>query len=176
VAERQGGLRALLAPSKGTEEAELLLLPGRRWELLSLNSEAAHAEDSAQVRWLRRAPAKPRACRIAFWHPRPLQRWEARRPGRRGAAVGCPARYAAIVVAAHDHEMQRLNPTDDITQFVVGAGGRSHYKIDRGDPRLAFANDRDDGAEPPRAAAGVAAYAFVSASGKRLDSGTISCR
>ena len=39
-----------------------------RWQLLSLNSEAPHDEDSAQVRWLRRAVAEPGTCRIAFWH------------------------------------------------------------------------------------------------------------
>ena len=36
------------------------------WELLSLNSEAAHDADSAQVRWLRRAVAEPGTCRLAF--------------------------------------------------------------------------------------------------------------
>ena len=42
--------------------------------------------------------------------------------------------------------MQRLQPIDGITSFVSGAGGARHYDLRRDDPRLAFADDRHDGA------------------------------
>ncbi len=146
------------------------------WELLSLNSEAGHDEDSEQLRWLRRAVTAPGNCRIAFWHRarfsagthgdqddiEPL--WEALR-GK-----------ATIVVAGHDHDMQRLRPIDGITQFVSGAGGRSHYAVDRGDPRLGFANDRDYGGLRLELRPGVAEYAYFATSGEELDSGAIRCR
>ena len=38
------------------------------WEILSLNSQAPHRSDSAQLSWLRSALAGPGDCRIAFWH------------------------------------------------------------------------------------------------------------
>ena len=146
------------------------------WELLSLNSEAAHDADSAQVRWLQGAVAEPGTCRLAFWH---RARFSA---GRHGDQEDVAPLWdslrgkAAIVVAAHDHDLQRLHPIDGITQFVSGAGGRSLYETDDGDGRLAFANDRDYGALRLELRPGVADYAFVTSSGKRLDSGTVSCR
>lgn len=146
------------------------------WQLLSLNSEAPHDEDSAQVRWLRRAVAEPGTCRLAFWH---RARFSAGKHGDQDdvAPLWDALRgKAAIVAAAHDHDMQRLHPIDGITQFVSGAGGRSHYEIDDADPRLAFANDRDDGALRLDLRPGVVDYAFVSSSGQTLDSGTVRCR
>lgn len=146
------------------------------WELLSLNSEAPHEHGSAQLEWLRGEVAGPGRCRIAFWHrarfsagkhgdqddTQPL--WEALR------------RKAAIVVVGHDHNLQRLLPIDGITQFVCGGGGKSHYELDRADPRLAFANDRDYGALRLELRPGFARYSFVAVSGEVLDAGEIGCR
>ena len=146
------------------------------WELLSLSSEAPHGEGSNQLRWLRRAVAAPGTCRIAFWH---RARFSAGNHGDQEDIEPLWAALrgkAAIAVAAHDHDMQRFKPIDGITQFVAGAGGRSHYDVDRGDPRLAFADDCDYGALRLRLRPGVADYAFVSTSGDELDSGAISCR
>jgi predicted phosphodiesterase len=147
-----------------------------RWQLLSLNSEAPHDEDSAQVRWLRRAVAEPGTCRIAFWH---RARFSGGKHGDQNDLEplwGALRGKAAIVVAGHDHDMQRLKPIDGIAQFVSGAGGRSLYEIDGGDSRLAFANDRHYGALRLELRRGAAGYAFISSSGRRLDSGTIRCR
>jgi 3-phytase len=147
------------------------------WQLLSLNSEAPHGPLSAQLSWLRTKLRRPGTCRLAFWHrPRfsagtghgdqedvaPL--WDALR------------QRAAIVVNAHDHDMQRLRPRDGITQFVSGAGGHSRYEIDFGYPGLAFGNDGDSGALRLELRRGVARYAFVTAEGRTLDSGSVSCR
>lgn len=120
-----------------------------------------------------RAPGR---CRIAFWH---RARFSA---GRHGDQADTDPLWAAlrdkatIVVVGHDHNMQRLHPIDGITQFVSGAGGRSHYEFDPSDERLAFANDRDYGALRLELSPGVARYAFVSASGETLDFGELGCR
>jgi len=72
--------------------------------------------------------------------------------------------------------MQRLHPIDAITSFVSGAGGRSHYTLDRTDRRLAFGDDRLEGALRLRLRRGAADYAFVSSAGSVLDRGTVRCR
>jgi hypothetical protein len=146
------------------------------WEILSLNSEARHRRGSAQLRWLRRAAAEPGNCRLAFWHRPRLS------AGKHGDQQDIHFLWAAlrgkakIAVAGHDHNMQRFRPIHGITQFVSGAGGRNHYPVDRGHPRLAFADDRDYGALRLTLQPGLARYAFVSLAGKRLDSGTLRCR
>jgi hypothetical protein len=82
---------------------------------------------------------------------------------------------AAIVLAGHEHDMQRFKPIDGITEFVSGAGGKSHYPI-RGDRRLAFSDDTSDGALRLRLRRGLASYAFIAAGGRVLDQGRVSCR
>jgi len=149
------------------------------WEVLSLNSEAAHGSASPQLRWLtERLRRGPRGnCRIAFWHrPRfsagtthgdqpdiePL--WAALR-GR-----------AALVLNGHDHNSQRLLPRDGIVELVAGAarGGEPLYPL-RSDPRLAFGNDDDLTALRLELRPRHARFAFVSADGRTLDSGTVPC-
>ena len=146
------------------------------WQLLSLNSEAPLGTDSRQLRWLRRAVAGPGNCRLAFWH-RP--RFSAGSHGDQSDTEplwGALRGKAKIVVGGHDHNMQRLGPIDGITQFVSGAGGKGHYELDRSYPRLDFANDRDYGALRLELRPGRARYAFVTATGKMLDSGAVRCR
>ena len=146
------------------------------WDLLSLNSEAAHDGDSAQLRWLRRAVAAPGTCRIAFWHRARFSAGEHGDQDDLEPLWDALRGKATMVLSGHDHDMQRLRPIDGITQFVSGAGGRSHYELDRRDPRLAFGNDRDYGALRLELRPGNAGYAFFSSSGKRLDAGAIGCR
>ena len=146
------------------------------WTLLSLNSEAPHDRGSAQERWLREQLRAPGTCRLAYWHrprfsagtvhgdqPDMAPLWDALRG------------HAAIVLAGHEHDMQRFEPIDGITEFVSGAGGASHYPV-RPDDRVAFANDRDYGALRLTLRPGAAAYAFVTTSGRVLDRGTVTCR
>jgi acid phosphatase type 7 len=145
------------------------------WQVLSLNSEAPHDPGSAQLRWLARQVARPGTCRLAFWHrprfsagshgdqPDVAPLWKALR-GR-----------AALVVAGHDHDMQRLRPIDGITSFVSGAGGHGHYGL-RADPRRAFGDDRAYGALRIDLRPGHARLRFVAAGGRVLDSSAVRCR
>ena len=147
------------------------------WQLLSLNSEGDLSPDGDQVRWLRDQVSAEGTCRIAFWHrPRysagdnhgddeelaPL--WD--------SLVG----RASIVLTAHDHNMQRLEPRDGMTAFVSGAGGASHYPIKPDYDGVAFSNDTDDGALRLLLRPGSASFAFIATDGRTLDSGTIPCR
>jgi len=147
------------------------------WTILSIDSEDAHEPGSPQDRWLRSQLRTAGTCRIAFWHrprfnagthhgdqPDMAPVWDALR-GR-----------AAIVITGHEHGMQRLHPIDGITSFVSGAGGHGRYSLRRNDPRLAFGDDRHDGALRLRLRRGIAAYAFVSAAGAVLDAGAVRCR
>ncbi|MGH2839862.1 MAG: metallophosphoesterase family protein [Solirubrobacteraceae bacterium] len=147
------------------------------WRILSLNSESDHGTGSPQERWLR-AQLRERGgtCRIAFWH-RPRHS-----AGRHGDQADMEPIWsalrgrAAIVLNGHDHDMQRLHPIDGITTFVSGAGGHSSYGVDRSDDRVAFSDDEREGALRLRLSPGKASYAFISAPGRVLDSGTLRCR
>jgi Calcineurin-like phosphoesterase len=145
------------------------------WQLLSLNSQAPAGPHSVQVRWLREQVAEGGTCRLAFWH-RP--RYSAGQHGDDewvGTLWQTLRGRAALVVTAHDHDMQRLKPIDGMVELVSGAGGKSHYVVDRDDPRLAFSNDTDWGALRVELRPGAAAFAFVTTDGRTLDSGTVRC-
>jgi acid phosphatase type 7 len=145
------------------------------WHVISLNSEAPHGRNSPQVRWLRSRVRAPGTCRIAYWH-RP--RYSAGRHGDQSdvAPLWDALRgRATIVLAGHDHDMQRLRPIDGITQFVSGAGGNELYRVRR-EERVAFANDRDHGALRLDLRRGTATWAFVTADGRVIDRGTLRCR
>ncbi|MBA3747689.1 MAG: metallophosphoesterase [Solirubrobacterales bacterium] len=147
------------------------------WTILSVNAQTPHDAGTPQLGWLREQLRAPGTCRIAFWH-RPRFSAGTHHGDDDGVAPLWDALrgHAAIVLAGHEHNMQRLRPIDGITSFVSGAGGRSHYEVRRGDPRLAFADDVHDGALRLRLRRGVASYAFISADGRVLDRGTVRCR
>jgi hypothetical protein len=147
------------------------------WTILSIDSETDHGSGSQQLRWLRSRLRVPGTCRIAFWH-RPRFSAGTRHGDDAGMAPVWDALrgHAAIVLSGHEHDMQRLHPIDGITSFVSGAGGHSHYALRRDDPRLAFGDDWADGALRLRLRRGSASYAFVTAAGRVLDSGTLRCR
>jgi hypothetical protein len=147
------------------------------WEVLSLNSEAAHGARSRQLRWLRghlRGVAGD--CRLAFWHrPRfsagtvygdapdlaPL--WE--------ALVG----HASLVLSGHEHDLQRFRPRDGIVQIVAGAGRRALYPLGP-DRRLAFGRDDRVGALRIELQPGRALLEFRDTRGRVLDDSSVSCR
>lgn len=147
------------------------------WRFLSLNSEAPHDPGSPQVRWLERTLARERGtCTLAFWH-RPLQ--SAGKHGDQGDVepLWNPLRgKASIVVNAHDHNIQRLRPRDGIAEYIAGAGGRSRYKLDASDPRLAFADDQRDGALRIELRPGRAELSFVTVDGTVIDRSAVACR
>jgi 3',5'-cyclic AMP phosphodiesterase CpdA len=146
------------------------------WEIIALDSEVPHQRGSAQVRWLRRQVRRAGTCRIAFWH-RPRYSAGVRHGDDRDMdpVVDALRGRAAIVIAGHEHDMQRFRPIDGITHFVSGAGGRHRYDLHR-DARLAFGDDSHYGALRLRLRPGAAAHAFVAADGQILDSGTVRCR
>ncbi len=84
--------------------------------------------------------------------------------------------HAALVLNGHDHNLQRMRPIDGLTQIVSGAGGHGRYNVDDSDPRLALANDRQDGAVRIDLGPQRATVRFVSAKGATLDTSTTSCR
>jgi hypothetical protein len=146
------------------------------WQLLSLNSEAPHGARSAQLRWLRRQVRAPGTCRLAFWH-RP--RYSAGSHGDQADVQpfwNALRKHATLVLGGHDHDLQRLRPRGGITQLVAGAGGHSHYGIDRSDSRLAYADDTRNGALRLRLRSGRADIAFVEVTGRVLDRSTVQCR
>lgn len=130
-----------------------------------------------QTDWLQREVAGSGTCRLAFWHePRfsagtvhgdqpdvdPLWR------SLRGKA--------ALVVNAHEHDMQRMKPRDGIVEFVTGAGGHGdRYHVVGSDARLAFSDDDHDGALRIRLRPGRARLDFVATDGTVLDSSTVRC-
>ena len=146
------------------------------WQLISLNSEEDLDPESEQLQWLGGQLGRPGNCRLAFWHaPRysastahgddediePL--WDALE-GK-----------AALVVNAHDHNMQRLRERDGITTLISGAGGHSHYEVDRDYDGLAFGNGTDYGALRIELRPGRADFAFFTVGGRMVDSGTVPC-
>ena len=147
------------------------------WQILSLNSEGELSRGGAQVRWLRGQVSGRGNCRLAFWH-RP--RYSAGKNHGDDAELAplwnTLAGRASIVLTAHDHNMQRLEPRDGITSFVSGAGGTSHYPIERDYDGLAFWNDTDYGALRLELRPGRADFAFIATDGRTLDSGTVPCR
>lgn len=146
------------------------------WQILSLNSEGPLDEQSAHQRWLRRALSGPGNCRIAFWH-RP--RFSA---GKHGDQEDVDPIWKAVrgrarlVLNAHDHNMQELRRRDGVTALIAGAGGRSHYPLNGSDPRLAWADDRTDGALRIQLRPGRADYAFIAAGGRVLRRSAATCR
>lgn len=145
------------------------------WTILSLNSELPPAAMRRQAAWVRARVRSGGTCRLAYWH---RARFSAGRHGdsRRVDPLWRSLRgRARLVVAAHDHDLQRLHRRDGITQLVAGAGGESNYPLRR-DRRLVFGDAKSDGALRLDLSRGSARYAFVSAGGRVLHRGSASCR
>ena len=164
------------------------------WLVLSLNSEVACQPGSAQHDWLsEQLCASGEPC-LAFWH-RP--RFSA---GKHGDNVDVAPLWdavrgrAALVLSAHDHNLQRFRPIEGTIQVVAGAGGRSRYELTRSwrrflpwprprplarahrafeDPRLAFGNDTDDGVVRLDVRPGRIDFAFVATDGRILDEASV---
>jgi len=139
------------------------------WEIISLNSQAPHGSQSAQVSWLRSALEAPGDCRIAFWHrPRYSD----------GAYGGAPdlnplwnalSGHARIVLSGHDHNLQRHERQRGLVQYVVGAGGRGRYKLHPGPSTMVWGTDRVDGALRVVLQPGRALLEFRAPGGRLLD-------
>lgn len=145
------------------------------WRIISLNSETP--DDAAQLRFLRRELKRATStCVLAFMH-RP--RFNAGVHHDQQLDVEPLWRllrgHARLLLSGHDHDFQRFKRVDGVTQFVAGAGGRERYKVDASDPRLAFSDDRVDGALRMQLQPGRANLRIVSASGRVLDRSSARC-
>jgi acid phosphatase type 7 len=147
------------------------------WLVLSLNSEAAHDQRSAQLRWLRKTLARHGGdCAIAFWH-RPL-----RSAGLHGDQPDIAPLWAAlrgharIVLNGHDHDLQRFRAREGIVEYVAGAGGHGIYPVAASAPGLSFADDSHYGALRIALRPQSARLAFVSVGGSALDRSRVTCR
>ena len=145
------------------------------WEIIDLNSQAAHSSGSSEARWLERAVRGPGDCRIAFMHrPRYSQ-------GPHGNAPDLDplwnrlAGHARIVLSGHDHDFQRHRPQRGIAQYVAGAGGRSRYALSHGPSTMAWGTDDVDGALRIVLKPGRALLEFRDPSGGLLDRSRRSC-
>ena len=145
------------------------------WEILSVNGE--HSEWRPVENWLEYSVRSGGNCRIAFWH-RPRFTAGRHEGGDKRAEEFWEALEgrARIIVNGHDHNMQRMRMTDGIVEFVSGAGGRKLYPVDERHPRLAFSDDRHNGALRLLLSPGRVTWRFVAANGRRLDSGSLRCR
>ncbi len=147
------------------------------WQVLSLNSQEGYEPGSPQVDWLREQVSAPGTCRLAFFH-RPRY---AAGTGEHGDQANIEPFWsaledrAALVVNAHDHNMQRFAPFRGITELIAGAGGHGLYDIPDDDDRPAFTNDTDYGALRLELEPGVARFRFVAADGRTLDEGSVPC-
>jgi hypothetical protein len=147
------------------------------WQMLSLNSQAAHGPDSSQAHWLERVlDGAAGNCRIAIWH-RP--RYSA------GVIHGVApdlnplwsrlAGHARIVLSGHDHNLQRHRAKRGIVQYVAGAGGRGLYGLDRSSTTMLWGRDDVNGALRIVLKPGRALLEFRRPGGRVLDSSHVSC-
>ena len=145
------------------------------WRVISLNSQTP--DDADQLAFLRRELRRASStCVLAFMH-RP--RFNAGEHAGEQEDVDLLWRElrgrAALLLGGHDHNLQRFRRIDGTVQLVIGAGGRSHYDVDEGDDRLAFSDDRADGALRMQLRPGRADLRIVRAGGDVLDRSTVRC-
>jgi hypothetical protein len=153
------------------------------WHVIVLNSNCDEiggcGPQSPEWRWLR-ADLRTHAnrCTLAYWHhPRFSS-------GEHGSDVAYAAFWdllararADVVLVGHDHDYERFAPLKGIRSFVVGTGGKSHYRV--GPPRAGSRVRNDDTFGVLRMTLRPAGYdwAFVPVEGGNFrDAGTAACR
>lgn len=145
------------------------------WQILSLNSEAAHGSGSPQVRWLRRRLGEG-DCRIAFWHRPRFSAGTGHGDARDMAPLwNAVEGRAALVLTGHDHDSQRLRRRGGTMQLVAGAGGPNLYPVNRRDRRLIWADDDSVAAVRLELTPGRAGFEFRTAAGRVLNRGAVRC-
>ena len=98
------------------------------WTIIGANSQLFGDSEDEQASWVRRKVAGPGTCRLAFWHE---PRFSAGTKEGDGDEPTVDPLWravegkAALVVNAHDHNMQRFKPRDGTVQLISGSGGHN---------------------------------------------------
>jgi hypothetical protein len=160
------------------------------WHLVSLNSNCSEIggcqEGSPQERWLRRDLAAHRSkCTLAYWHH---PRFSSGPHGSDEAVSGLwHALYdygADIVLVGHDHDYERFAPQNvagaldrvqGIREFVVGTGGKSHYRFDSVEPHSQVRDSTTYGILTLTLKPKSCDWRFVPAVGSYTDRGSARC-
>ena len=115
------------------------------WRLISLDSNIARGNTSAQVRWLKRVlAASDQKCTLAFWH-HPRFNSGLEHGNNASVAPFWTALYQAradLVLNGHEHVYERfarqtpaaVHSGDGIREFVVGTGGAETYEFGSPEP------------------------------------------
>ena len=145
------------------------------WDILSVNSEQSRWRPARN--WLRDQTRSGGDCRVVFWHTPLFSAGKHPRGGRRARKFWEAVKgRARIVVNGHDHNLQRMKPRDGTVEFIAGAGGRFLYDVDEDHRRLAFSDDKHYAALQLGLASQTARWRFVTAGGRVVDRGSLSCR
>ena len=142
---------------------------------------------SAQYNWLKAdLAANPTACVAAYWHhPRFSS-------GEHGSSTSVQPIWQAlydagaeVVLNGHDHDYERFapqtptgaaDPTNGITEFVVGTGGKNHYAFGATLANSIARNADTFGVLKLTLSANAYAWKFIPEAGKSFtDSGSASC-
>jgi acid phosphatase type 7 len=129
------------------------------WHLIALNSNCADVScgaDSPQTQWLKEdLAAHPNACTIAYWHhPRFSSGAHGNNQELDNFWKILYQNNVEIVLNGHDHHYERFAPQSPegkedavkgIRQFVVGTGGKNHYKSDNVQPNSEIRNSETHG-------------------------------
>jgi hypothetical protein len=171
-------------PSRGYYSYDL-----GRWHLIALNAECGFiggcTAGSPEERWLatdlRRHPA---ACILAYWHqPRFSSGQHGDEPVYGAFWRDLFAVHADVVLNGHDHDYERFAPQDPsggadqagIREFVVGTGGKSHYRFKQIQPNSVARNDTASGVLVMTLHPDSYSWRFESVDGSFQYSGTARC-
>ena len=153
------------------------------WHVIVLNSNCDKVggceRGSPQWRWLQAdLAAHPTRCTLAYWHhPRFSS-------GEHGSDVAYAPFWdllsrakADVVLQGHDHDYERFAPLRGIRSFVVGTGGRSHYRFTTARPGSVARNDDAYGVLRLTLEPGRYGWSFLPVRGGTFrDTGTANCR
>jgi hypothetical protein len=161
------------------------------WHVVVLNSNCGVvggcAAGSAQEKWLRAdLAASPAACTVALWHhPRFSSGTHGNDPTVQPLWNALYDYGADVVLNGHDHTYERFAPqrpdgTLDqafgIREFVIGAGGKTHYAFNAIKPNSEARNNTVFGVLRLTLRAGSYDFRFVpEAGGTYTDSGSGTC-